>query len=145
MNISAINNFNNRQLGFCQGKTVKALLVDDNEQVLRMTNRTLSGVVKDAGDKYEPRCFQRTAEALQALDTDQFNLVITDGSIDERGDGLDVVRKAINKGVPAQKIVMISGDSHLQEPVEELNAHFWRKPVFQLYNNLKKVIYPKAE
>jgi DNA-binding NtrC family response regulator len=83
------------------GNNLKVMLVDDEEIVCKR--------LKTALEKYgyEVDVFQGGVPAIERLKEKQYDIVVTDIRMDDV-DGLDVL-KAVRKGSPRTKIIMITG------------------------------------
>ena len=90
--------------------SLRVLLIDDEEPVLRVTRRILERF------GYDVASFSRSADALDAVHAEplRFDVVITDLNMPDRG-GLDVAR-AIAALRPNLPIVLMSGNRHATDP-----------------------------
>jgi CheY-like chemotaxis protein len=80
---------------------VRILLVEDDAEIRRVLRRALKG------EGYEVHEAANGDEALQAFQTEPFDLVVTDILMPER-DGLETI-VSIRREVPSIKIIAISG------------------------------------
>jgi DNA-binding NtrC family response regulator len=102
----------------------RILIVDDEENVLVLFKRVL------AKEGYQVECASSAYEALDRLENNSFNLVLTDLKMDGM-DGIDLVRKskAVN---PALPFIMITAYGTIQAAMragQEGVENFLVKPV----------------
>jgi DNA-binding NtrC family response regulator len=102
----------------------RILVVDDEENVLVLFKRVL------AKEGYQVECASSAYEALRKLETNSFNLVLTDLKMDGM-DGLDLMRqsKALN---PALPFIMITAYGTIQAAMtagKEGVENFLIKPI----------------
>ena len=102
----------------------RILIVDDEENVLVLFKRVL------AKEGYQVECASSAYEALNRLENNSFNLVLTDLKMDGM-DGIDLVRKskAVN---PALPFIMITAYGTIQAAMragQEGVENFLVKPV----------------
>lgn len=102
----------------------RILIVDDEENVLVLFKRVL------AKEGYQVECASSAYEALNRLENNSFNLVLTDLKMDGM-DGMDLVRKskAVNPAVP---FIMITAYGTIQAAMtaaQEGVENFLVKPI----------------
>lgn len=102
----------------------RILIVDDEENVLVLFKRVL------AKEGYQVECASSAYEALNRLENNSFNLVLTDLKMDGM-DGIDLVRKskAVN---PALPFIMITAYGTIQAAMragQEGVENFLVKPI----------------
>jgi DNA-binding NtrC family response regulator len=102
----------------------RILIVDDEENVLVLFKRVL------AKEGYQVECASSAYEALNRLENNSFNLVLTDLKMDGM-DGIDLVRKskAVNPTVP---FIMITAYGTIQAAMTAANEgveNFLVKPI----------------
>jgi DNA-binding NtrC family response regulator len=115
----------------------RILIVDDEENVLVLFKRVL------AKEGYKVECASSGYEALEKLEDDTFDLVLTDLKMDGM-DGIDLVRKskALN---PALPFVMITAYGTIQAAMtagKEGVENFLMKPIDieELKSTVKKAL-----
>lgn len=141
---------NNKNMAFSAVKN--ALIVDDDELQSDSLKDLLEILVEKHGDTLKETIESNAEDAIQTLEKNKFNIVITDGhtgsKLDKKsgtgeGDGLKVVEAALEKKYSPDQIMMISGDATLEAPVTGKYAHFITKgsPAQVIIEKLTKILY----
>jgi DNA-binding NtrC family response regulator len=102
----------------------RILIVDDEENVLVLFKRVL------AKEGYQVECASSAYEALNRLENNSFNLVLTDLKMDGM-DGIDLVRKSKEVN-PALPFIMITAYGTIQAAMragQEGVENFLVKPI----------------
>jgi DNA-binding NarL/FixJ family response regulator len=145
--LSAINRIGYNPAAFWG--TRKVLIADDE----RFTNDTneliLPTLVKcPPGDKLEINRADSFEEAEEALNSENYDVVVSDGhyrSINDSnvgsgdGDGLIIAKKAANK-IGEQKVVLFSSDDSLKKPADNMGVHFIAKDYKKLSELLTGIL-----
>ncbi len=99
----------------------RALVVDDNDNDRRVTAQALT----DLG--YRAKTYATAEDALQAAESDDFALIVSDFDLGGAQDGLDVLT-ATKKHAPLARHILISGKSSLRD-LQASDVLFVEKPV----------------
>ncbi len=99
----------------------RALVVDDNDNDRRVTAQALT----DLG--YRAKTYATAEDALQAAQSDDFALIVSDFDLGGAEDGLDVLT-ATKKHAPLARHILISGKSSLRD-LQASDVLFVEKPV----------------
>lgn len=134
--IKSITAYNNP--AFCATK--KVLVAEDYSSIRKGIIDNLQYDVEENGDTLEPFEAENKAEAFEVLKKEKnLDLVITDGSLEQKNDGLEILNAAI-KTVGSDKVIMYSGDDHRAE-VTEKGATFVGKD--EAFNKLLNIAAEK--
>lgn len=95
----------------------KVLIVDDEEATIRALKLCIS-----MGDlELDIASAHNSADAFAAIAANQYDIVVADYQLKEKFNGVDVVKKALEKD-PSIKTVLLSGNlSHIKESVDFLS------------------------
>lgn len=103
--------------------TKKVLYVEDDNGVSALYSRMIKEAPKK-GDSVELTLKDNFKDAVSQLETNKFDAVITDGDVSAKGDGLKIIDKAIEKGIPASNIAMLSANQGLEPEVKAKGGTF---------------------
>ncbi len=103
--------------------TKKVLYVEDDNGVSALYSRMIQEA-PNQGDSVELTLKDNFKDAVSELETNTFDALITDGDVSTKGDGLIIIDKALEKGMPASKIAMLSANQGLESQVKAKKAAF---------------------
>ncbi len=115
--------------------TKKVLYVEDHEGVSAIYSRMIEEA-PEKGDSVELTTKDTFEGALSELETNKFDAVITDGDVSDKGDGLIIIDKAIDKGIPATNIVMVSANKELESEVTSKGGTF----IFKSFESFEVIV-----
>jgi DNA-binding NtrC family response regulator len=102
----------------------KIIVIDDEKIVCDMSKRVLEQ------EGYEVEAFTDSKQALERIQADIFDLVVTDLKMEDVS-GMDILRE-VNKRSPKTKVIMLTAYATLDAAIEALREKifdFFPKPV----------------
>ena len=106
----------------------KLLFVDDMK---RVHERSLP----DFNKKYEVDSAFTKQDALNKINQNKYNLIITDYNLEKGGEGIDIIKSAKGRGF---RVVMMSKSNHREEALKAgANGFLFKK---NMYKHISKYI-----
>ncbi|MDH4190331.1 MAG: diguanylate cyclase [Betaproteobacteria bacterium] len=125
------------------GRTLRVLVVDDDQSILALLRKLLESV------GFEVELAERIASAAGFLDTRKFDLVLLDQELPD-GNGLDLARKLLEDGNADCEVVLMSAHASISSTVEAIRvqaADFLVKPFDrrdELLSRIRRVVEVQA-